>query len=122
MKKMKTAADREILQQAFARIHAVALGVALGTCIGVGLCLATLVLVFKGGVVVGPTLGLLRQYLPGYEVTVTGSLVGLAYGFVYGFVGGWVLASLRNLFVLAFLQYIRIKRDMSSLNDFMDQP
>src|SRR4029453_17281398 len=48
----------------FPRVDGVAFGAATGLVAGALLCLATLVLVWKGGPVVGPTLGLLAQFLP----------------------------------------------------------
>ncbi len=58
--------------------------------------LATLVLVMRGGDVVGPHLALLGQYFPGYRVTYAGSLLGFVYGFVGGFGAGWAFALVRN--------------------------
>ena len=84
------------LTRVFMRIDRVALGLAAGAVGGLGLFLATLVLVLRGGPVIGPTLGLLGQYFPGYSVTAGGSLVGLFYGYVCGFALGWFFATLRN--------------------------
>ena len=60
---------------------------------GALLLLATLVLALKGGAVVGPTLGLLEQYLPGYRVTLTGGLLG---GFYGGPSGSWAAGPSRS--------------------------
>ena len=84
------------LTRVFMRIDRVALGLAAGAVGGLGLSLATLVLILRGGPVIGPTLGLLGQYFPGYSVTAWGSLVGLFYGYVSGFALGWLFATLRN--------------------------
>jgi hypothetical protein len=65
--------------------------------------LATLVLVAKGGDVIGPRLALLSQYFPGYTVSAAGSVVGLLYGVIVGFVGGWATAFLRNATVFVYL-------------------
>lgn len=70
------------------RLNAVVNGIVLGLFFGVGLFMATLILVLKSGDVVGPHLSLLGQYLPGYSVTWGGSFIGLVYGLVLGFVGG----------------------------------
>jgi hypothetical protein len=91
----ETAAEEE-LRRVFLRVDRVALGFATGVLCGVGLFVATLALVLMGGPVVGPTLGLLGQYFPGYSVTPLGSAVGLLYGFTSGFVSGWLFAVLRN--------------------------
>ena len=85
-----------VVRQAFAKLDRVALGVSVGSTAGLLLFLATLVLVLKAGDVVGPRLGLLSQYLPGYTVTPEGAALGLLYGFVVGFAGGWFVAALRN--------------------------
>jgi hypothetical protein len=58
--------------------------------------LATMALVARGGDMIGPNLQLLREYFPGYSVTVAGSFLGMLYGFFSGFVGGWSFAFLRN--------------------------
>jgi hypothetical protein len=55
---------------------------------------------------VGPNLQLLSQYFPGYTVTASGSLVGLAYGFASGFLGGWGFAFLRNATLLLYMKVI----------------
>jgi hypothetical protein len=116
------AGSDRLVMLAFARLDGTALGVAVGTLGAFVLFTATIILVVKGGPTVGPTLALLGQYFPGYSVTWGGSLLGLAYGFVFGFVVGWLLASLRNLFVFIYLRSVKFKTDMSSLNDFLDQP
>lgn len=79
-----------------ARLNAVAQGLATGVVVGGGLFLATIWLVIKGGVVVGPHLALLGEFLPGYRVSVAGSVVGLAYGLVGGFAAGYVVGRLYN--------------------------
>jgi protoporphyrinogen oxidase len=93
----------EKLAQVFLRIDRVALGLSVGVLGGLGLFAATLILVFAGGPVVGPTLGLLGHYFPGYSVTWSGSLLGLFYGFLSGFIGGWLFAGLRNLVLFLYL-------------------
>ena len=78
------------------RLNSVAQGVAIGAVLGVGLFLATNVLVLKGGPVVGPHLALLGQFLLGYDVSFRGSFVGLAYGFVGGFAIGYAVGETYN--------------------------
>ena len=58
------------------RLNLLVNGIAVGLLFGLGLFLTTIFLVLKGGPVVGPHLGLLGQFLPGYAVTVAGSFVG----------------------------------------------
>jgi hypothetical protein len=81
------------------RLNVVANGIAIGLICGLGLFLATIILVVKGGAEVGPHLWLLSQYLPGYQVTVLGSFVGLAYGLIAGFIVGGLIAYLYNWLV-----------------------
>jgi hypothetical protein len=104
----------------FAKLDRVALGVASGVVAGMGLCLATLALVLKGGDVVGPHLGLLGQFLPGYEVSVAGSLVGLAWGAAGGFAVGWTFAVLRNAAALATLMLVRRRVERRMLGRLLD--
>ena len=114
--------SEKLLMGAFARVDQKALGFALGVWAGTALFLATIILVLKDGYPVGPTLGLLSQYFPGYTVTWTGSLVGLLYGFVSGFSTGWLIAFLRNSCIFAFIHITKLKSEMHSLNDYIDNP
>jgi protoporphyrinogen oxidase len=92
-----------VVRQAFTKLDRVALGLSIGSTAGVLLFLATLVLVLKAGDVIGPRLGLLSQYFPGYTVTPEGAALGLLYGFAVGFAGGWLVAALRNAALFLYL-------------------
>jgi protoporphyrinogen oxidase len=94
---------RETLARGFPKLDGVALGVSMGVLFGFVLCLATLLLIFKGGDVVGPRLQLIGEFYPGYSVTAWGSVLGLAYGFITGLVGGWGFAFLRNGFLFLYM-------------------
>jgi hypothetical protein len=109
----------ELLIQAFAKLDKVALGLAGGILGGLGLFLATVILLIKGGNPVGPNLALLGQYFVGYTVTWKGSLIGLAYGSVCGFILGWSAAFLRNLFVAVYIYTVKLKSNLLSINDFL---
>ena len=74
----------EELRRAFVRFNALTLAVTFGLLVGLGLAGATLILVVKGGPNTGATLNLLRQYLPGYAVTLPGAFVGFAWAFGFG--------------------------------------
>jgi hypothetical protein len=78
------------------RLEAVIQGLVLGIMTGAGIMVATLVLVVRGGPVVGPHLALLAQFLPGYHVSVIGSLIGFFWGALYGFVVGYLVSTLYN--------------------------
>ncbi len=78
------------------RLNSVTMGVVLGAFAGAVLLVATLWLVIKGGPKVGPHLSLLGQYLPGYSVSIGGSIIGFLYGLGLGFVSGYLLGSVYN--------------------------
>jgi protoporphyrinogen oxidase len=108
------------LARVFMKLDSMAFGISIGALSGVILFLATLLLVFKGGDVVGPILGLLRNYFPGYSVSPAGSLLGLTYGFVSGFVGGWIFAFLRNATMFLYIASIERKAQRGLLRRFFD--
>ena len=92
----ETYQEEQLLAHAVVRLNARLLGMVLGFLMGAGLCLITLLLVFKGGPEPGAHLGLLSQFFPGYRVTYPGSLIGFVYGFALGYVIGVVLGSVYN--------------------------
>lgn len=87
--------ERE-LKRVTQRLNAQAWGVSFGLLLGVGLFVATIILVAKGGPNVGQHLGLLREYLPGYRVTVAGAFLGFIYAFVIGYALGRVIGVVYN--------------------------
>lgn len=97
----------ETLSSMFPRLDRFACGVSLGLIAGIGLFVATLVLILRGGAIVGPHLDLLGQFFPGYRVTVLGLFLGLAYGCAAGFVVGWTAAFLRNAILFAYMALTR---------------
>ena len=78
------------------RLNARAWGVAVGLLFGLGLFVATNILVLKNGPDVGRHLGLLRAFLPGYRVTLGGSLIGFLYAFMIGYGVGWAIGRVYN--------------------------
>lgn len=111
---------QEALARVFSKLDPVAFGMAIGSVCGLILFLATLTLVLKGGEVVGPTLWLLSQYLPGYTVTLWGSLTGLLYGTTLGFIAGWSFAFLRNTIVFIYLAFVRRGAEMRLMRRLLD--
>jgi hypothetical protein len=89
----------ETLKRAFDRVSAHGWGLALGLLAGLGLFLATVVLVARGGPNPGPHLALLGQYLPGYRVTWPGAVLGLAYGIAAGYAAGFSVGVVYNWIV-----------------------
>lgn len=87
------------LDQAIRRLNARAWGISVGLICGLGLFIATNLLILRGGPNVGQHLGLLRAYFPGYSVTFVGSLVGFVYTFVIGYGLGRVVGTVYNKLV-----------------------
>ena len=111
--------DRLIIQS-FARLDRTAMGVAVGVVFGMTVFGATVILLIKGGTTIGPNLRLLGQYFPGYTVSWSGSVVGLAYGFASGFIFGWSAAFLRNLLLNIYIRIIKLKANLSSAQDLFE--
>ncbi len=105
----------------FAPMNKRALGLATGIVLGALVWLATIILVLKGGLHVGPTLSLLSQYFYGYRVTAAGSFVGLAWGFALGYILGWVFAALRNGFFRAWLEMAYSRAELEEYGDILDR-
>jgi hypothetical protein len=114
-------ADKLIIQS-LAKLDALALGIAVGTLFGAVVFLATNLLIFKGGDIIGPNLALLSQFFIGYEVTFAGSVIGLVYGFMTGFILGSLIAFLRNSVVGTYLNFLKLKGSVAAVNDFIDNP
>jgi protoporphyrinogen oxidase len=112
--------DADFPEIAFRKVDRLAMGVAVGAVFGAGLFLMTIILVLKGGEVVGPNLALLGQYFPGYTVTPLGGLLGVGYGFASGFVVGWFGAFMRNLVVVSVWIAGRFKTRRTVLRRLLD--
>lgn len=89
-------ARQEQLRTTLLKLNARAWGIALGLLFGLGIALATIVLVFRGGPAVGPHLSLVAVFLPGYSVSIAGAFIGFAYLFVIGYAIGRLIGSVYN--------------------------
>jgi len=82
------------------RLRIADFSVAAGMLCGILIFLASILLIVKHepGQPLGPRLSLLAQYLPGYSVSLRGSLVGFAYFLALGAIGsacvGWIYNAL----------------------------
>ena len=114
--------SEKIILQSLAKLDGTALGIALGSLLGLVIFVATNFLVLKGGDVIGPNLALLSQFFPGYEVSFMGSLVGFVYGLISGFVVGWLTALLRNSIVSFYIHVLKVRSRMSAVGDYIDNP
>jgi hypothetical protein len=91
-----TQEEAKELRRVTLRLSAQAWGVSFGMLCGLGLFVATIVLVAKGGPNVGQHLGLLAEYFPGYRVTVLGAFIGFMYAFVVGYALGRLIGLVYN--------------------------
>ena len=92
-------AEWALIQRAVARLRASVMAVVIGLTSGLALFVATAWLVVRGGSNVGATLGLLRNYFPGYSVTWPGAFVGFFYAALLGGAAGWFVAFIYNQLV-----------------------
>lgn len=104
---------------AFAPLHRMALGLALGIVLGGLLFIATLVQAMKG---MNPDsgLGLINQFFWGYSVSVGGAFIGFLWAFVAGFGLGWAFSLFRNLVIWIWLTAVRSRAEMDQYSDFLD--
>jgi hypothetical protein len=91
-----TAQEEQAVRRTLLRANEQGWGIAIGLLFGVGLFLATIVLVLKNGPNPGPHLSLLRIYFPGYSVTWIGAGIGFVYAFVVGYAVGRTIATIYN--------------------------
>ena len=83
-----TAEEQQMVMKTVLQANERGWGIAFGLLLGVSLFVATNVLILKASYPIGPHLGLLRVYFPGYSVTFLGSLIGFVYAFVVGYLIG----------------------------------
>ena len=88
--------EEEQIRRSVVRLNGHILGFVLAVIGALIMFIATNWLVLKGGEVVGPHMGLIDQFLIGYSVTFTGSIIGAAYAFVIGYVSGLFVAAVYN--------------------------
>lgn len=91
-----TASNSSTVQASLLRLNSQAWGISIGLLIGGGLFVATVVLVIRGGPMVGQHLSMLRVFFPGYAVTWVGAFIGFVYGFVLGYGLGRIIGSVYN--------------------------
>lgn len=103
------------------RLDPHALGVATGTVLGGILLLATAILLIRDGAPVGPHLGLLGQFLPGYDITWGGAIVGSIYGFGIGYIAAGAFALSRNVVVAAYMRFVWTRLQHHAASDLLDR-
>ncbi|HSB46330.1 MAG TPA: hypothetical protein VLD60_15060, partial [Nitrospira sp.] len=113
--------DDRLIEAALARLDPLALGVAVGLVSGVGILLATAILLLKGGEHVGQNLSLLRNYFPGFEVTWTGAAIGFLEVGLMGFGLGYLAAWLRNWEIEAYAMFVRWRIERENRRHLLDK-
>lgn len=101
MKQELSEQEQQEIRRAFDRTSEQGWGLALGFLAALGIFVATVILVVRGGPSVGQHLGLLSVYLPGYSVTWLGAFIGAAYMFFFGYGAGRTIATIYNRIVRA---------------------
>ena len=84
---------------------------------GLGVFLATSLLLLQGGEPLGPNLSLLGAYLVGYEVSWVGALWGTVEAMAGGFLLGGVMAKSINLLVGGYEESLRRKLELVEILD-----
>lgn len=107
------------LRMAFARLHKMAFGIAVGAVVGLSIGLVTV-----AGVFLGPDetaeLALLSQFFAGYEVSWRGALIGALWGVGVGAVAGWFIAFAHNFVLAVWLLVARSRAELEATRDFLD--
>lgn len=111
----------EVVEVAFAKLDPIALGLACGLVAGLGLFVSSVVLLLKGGDVVGPNLSLLSHYFLGFKVTWGGAILGLMEMSVGGYMLGYLGATLRNLGISAYAGLLRRRAEAEQRRDLLDK-
>jgi hypothetical protein len=106
---------------ALARVHPVALGLALGVLCGAWGFATTVWTIALGNPVLRRGLSLLSQYLPGYHVTAWGAALAFFYGVLAGFAAGYAFASTRNYLLAVYVRYLRRRAEREQLNEVLDR-
>ncbi len=110
-----------MIEVAFAKIDPLALGLAVGVVSGLGIFIASAILLLRGGPVVGPTLSLLGNYLFGFEVTWAGAVIGLFEAGMFGFAVGALAAGLRNSALNGYAKIVRWRGKRDERRHLLDK-
>ncbi len=111
----------EVLVVAFARLDALALGIAVGLVSGLSLWLASIRLLLTSGPFAGPTLALLGHFLPGFEVSWAGAGIGAIELGAMGFAVGWLAAAVRNASLHIYARWVRRHADAEEERDILSR-
>src|SRR5690349_13618708 len=88
--------SQDELRTTLLKLNARAWGIALGLLLGLGLAIATIVLVMRGGAAVGLQHSLHALILPAYTVSVGGAFIFFPYLLVIGYAIGRLIGLVYN--------------------------
>jgi hypothetical protein len=111
----------DVIEQVFAKLDPVALGVALGGVSGLTLFLTSATLLLKGGLHVGATLNLLGHFFIGFKTTWIGAVVGAVEAGIVGFGIGFLFAWCRNWCLAAYAYFARRWIEAKTQRDLLDK-
>lgn len=111
---------QDALSHVFVKLDPVAFGGALGLTMGLVLFLVTLLEISIAHQGLSVFLHNLGEYMPGYQVTVMGGLVGLVFGIGIGFCVGWLFAFLRNTFIVCYMAFVQRRAQIQVLRTILD--
>jgi len=95
--------------------------VAVGIVSGLGIFIASAILLLRSGSVVGPRLSLLGNFLFGFDVTWTGAVFGLFEGGMLGFAVGALAAGLRNWALKVYAKFVRWREERNDRRHLLDK-
>ena len=110
--------ERRVLR-AFAPLNARALGLSLGIVAALAMSALTELSMLVDKDHKFP-LHLLRNYFPGYSVSALGILVGALWAFGVGFIAGWLMATVRNVVIGAWVLKAKMRADLEASQDVLD--
>lgn len=113
--------EEKVIEVAFAKIDPLALGVAVGVVSGLGIFMASAILLLKGGPVVGPMLSLLGNYFLGFDITWAGAFLGLLETGLVGFAVGALAAGLRNWALKVYAKIVRWRGTRDDRRHLLDK-
>ncbi|MGH7452199.1 MAG: hypothetical protein ACRENG_12700 [bacterium] len=107
----------QVLEEVFAPLDELALGLAAGLVLGGVLFIATAMMLLKGH----PKFSLLAQYLWEYEVSWSGAVIGFVETGLAGFAAGNIFAKMRNGAMALYASLIKSKAEAEENRDLLEK-
>ena len=97
-----------------------AFGIAVGAVTALALFFLTIVPALRGEQHLASHVGLLSQYLYGYNVSIGGAILGAVYGLMIGYVVGNLFARIRNFGMAIYLRVLWRRAEHNYASDLLD--